>query len=98
MPRAAAFVAIALAGCTRGCGRNRDRPYTPYAIDSAPSPNPASVAVPDASFSLRPLGGDAGGFVHVVGQRPDQPGGAFRLEGSMQILPPPGEAFILAFA
>src|SRR5262249_35833444 len=50
--------------------------------------------VPDGSFSLRVVGEDAGGFVHAVGQRPDLPGGAFRLEGAT-ISPPAGGAVVL---
>src|SRR5258708_27101955 len=82
-------------GCSRGCGH--ERPYTPYAIDASAAPA-ALIEAPDASFSLRPLGGDAGGFVHVVGQRPDLPDGAFRIDGAVQVSPPPGEAFVLVFA
>jgi hypothetical protein len=63
-------------------------------IDGAPASSAPVLAAPDASFSLRALGDDAGGFVHVVGQRPDLPGGAFRLEG-IQVDPLPGEAFVL---
>jgi hypothetical protein len=64
-------------------------------IDGAPTAAAPVVAPPDASFSLRATGEDAGGFVHVVGQRPDLPNGAFRLEGATQIDPPPGEVFVL---
>jgi hypothetical protein len=64
-------------------------------IDGAPASPTALLAPQDASFSLRALGDDAGGFVHVVGQRPDLPGGAFRLEGATQIAPPAGEVFVL---
>ena len=98
-PARTAAISIVLAGalgCSRGC--SRDRPYTPYAIDGAPSSRENGVNAPDASFALHPLGDDAGGFVHVVGQRPDLPGGAFRIEGATQIAPPPGEAFVLVLA
>jgi hypothetical protein len=83
---------LGAAGCSRGC--SRDRPYTPYAIDGAAAIVAPAVEAPDASFSLRPLTAD-GGFVHAVGQRPDLPGGAFRLEGTTQVAPPPGESFVL---
>jgi hypothetical protein len=79
--------------CSRGC--SHDRPYTPYVIDGAPSSAAPVLAPSDASFSLRTTGDDAGGFVHVVGQRPDLPGGAFRLDAA-QVAPPAGEAFVLA--
>jgi hypothetical protein len=93
---ASTVVALGAFGCSRGCGR--ERPYTPYAIDVSPPSSALAIPPPDASFPLRALGGDAGGFVHVVAQRPDLPDGAFRIEGAVQISPPPGEAFMLVFA
>ena len=86
-----------LAGCSRGCGR--DHPYTPYVIDSSPlAPSAALSAVARDAGPPVGLGGDAGGFVHVVGVRPDAPDGAFRIDGATLVAPPPGETFVLAFA
>jgi hypothetical protein len=87
---------LAATGCSRGCGK--DRPYTPYAVDGEPL---ALSAVPSPATQVASgpgLGGDAGNFVHVVGQRPGDPGGGFRIEGDTSITPPEGEAFILVFA
>jgi hypothetical protein len=89
---ALALPVLVLAGCSRGC--SRERPYTPYAIDGAP-PASGHVALPaDASVTSIGLGGDAGSFVHVVGLRPD-PTGGFRIDGATSIAPLSGESFIL---
>jgi hypothetical protein len=87
---------LAVSGCSRGCGK--DRPYTPYAVDGEPVA-PSAAPPPATQVASGPgLGGDAGNFVHVVGQRPGDPGGGFRVEGNTSIAPPEGEAFVLVFA
>jgi hypothetical protein len=63
----------------------------PAADSAAPPPSTVITTAPG-------LGGDAGSFVHVVGQRPGDPGGGFRIEGSTSIAPPEGETFVLVFA
>jgi hypothetical protein len=85
---------LLLAGCSKGCGR--ERPYTPYTMDSAPSHTapPASGAALGASPSLG--GAEAGSFAHVVGQRVESESG-FRLDGA-PIVPPAGETLALALA
>ncbi|HEY3593454.1 MAG TPA: hypothetical protein VGL13_06255, partial [Polyangiaceae bacterium] len=82
-------------GCTRGCGH--ERPYTPYRMDSSPAPTVAQLSTSDAGLGApQSLGGEAGSFAHVVGQRVD-PDGAFRLDG-VAVVPPAGETLALAFA
>jgi hypothetical protein len=66
-------------------------------MDSEPLAPSAAVAPPTQVTGAPGLGGDAGTFVHVVGQRPGDPGGGFRIEGSTSIAPPEGETFALVF-
>ena len=61
---------------------------------SAPlTTGPAQVAI----ATLHTSSGDAGGFVHVVGQPPEAVAGGFRVAGNV-VAPPPGETFALALA
>jgi hypothetical protein len=65
-------------------------------MDSEPAA-PSAAPVLTAASGAPGLGGDAGSFVHVVGQRPGDPGGGFRIEGAA-VTPPEGETFVLVFA
>jgi hypothetical protein len=91
---AAAGSFLIAAGCGKGCGR--ERPYTPYRIDSAAT-TVASPTMVDGGFGApQSLGGEAGSFAHVVGQRVE-PEAGFRLDGTA-IAAPAGETLALAFA
>jgi len=67
-------------------------------MDSEPVAESAAPSAPTELTAAPGLGGDAGSFLHVVGQRPGDPGGGFRIEGNTAVTPPEGEAFVLAFA
>jgi hypothetical protein len=59
---------------------------------------PVASAVPTVAQQVTGapgLGGDAGSFVHVVAQRPGDPGGGFRIDGNTAVTPAEGETFAL---
>jgi hypothetical protein len=67
-------------------------------MDSEPLAPSAAPLAPTAVTGAPGLGGDAGTFLHVVGQRPGDPGGGFRIDGNTSVTPPEGETFVLVFA
>jgi hypothetical protein len=67
-------------------------------MDSAAPPAVSASPLATSASAAPGLGGDAGAFVHVVGQRPVDPGGGFRVDGTTPIAPPEGETFVLVLA
>jgi hypothetical protein len=91
---ASAGIFLMAVSCSRGCGH--ERPYTPYRMDSASSAV-AQAPFGDAGLGApQSLGGEAGSFAHVVGQRVEADG-TFRLDGAA-VAPPAGETIALAFS